>query len=242
MASWACPATSKTARIIVRIRNRFFIFSPCQNNLDFGPLELQELVLKCSALGTALGVVPGIGSAVIDWIVYGYALRTEKNPERFGHGDVRGVIAPESSNNAKEGGHLVPTIAFGIPAGASMTLLLGAFLLHGLTPGPDMLSKNLDVTYSIIWSLTLAHILGTLICLVAARQLAKFAEMRHQILLPLIMPIVLVATFQATRSWGDLYCLLFFGTVGCHDIIAPDKNVQLAEVEIIFDQTDRVEN
>ncbi len=172
------------------------------------------LVLKCSALGTALGVVPGMGSAVIDWIVYGYALRTEKNPERFGHGDVRGVIAPESSNNAKEGGHLVPTIAFGIPAGASMTLLLGAFLLHGLTPGPDMLSKNLDVTYSIIWSLTLAHVLGTLICLVGARQLAKFAEMRHQVLLPLIMPVVLVATFQATRSWGDLYFLLFFGTIG----------------------------
>jgi len=172
------------------------------------------LVLRCSALGTALGVVPGIGSAVIDWIVYGYALRTEKNPERFGQGDVRGVIAPESSNNAKEGGHLVPTIAFGIPAGASMTLLLGAFLLHGLTPGPDMLTKNLDVTYSIIWSLTLAHILGTIICLIGARQLARFAEMRHQVLLPLVMPVVLVATFQATRSWGDLYFLLIFGTVG----------------------------
>lgn len=172
------------------------------------------LVLKCSALGTALGVVPGIGSAVIDWIVYGYAVRTEKNPERFGTGDVRGVIAPESSNNAKEGGHLVPTIAFGVPAGASMTLLLGAFLLHGLTPGPDMLTKNLDITYSIIWSLTIAHVLGTAICLVGARQLARFAEMRHAILLPMVMPIVFVATFQATRSWGDLYFLLFFGIVG----------------------------
>ncbi len=172
------------------------------------------LVLKCSGLGTALGVVPGIGSAVVDWIVYGYAVRTEKNPETFGHGDVRGVIAPESSNNAKEGGHLVPTIAFGVPAGASMTLLLGAFLLHGLTPGPDMLGKNLDVTYSIIWSLTIAHVLGTTICLLCARQLARFAEMRHQTLLPIIMPIVMVATFQATRSWGDLYFLLGFGIVG----------------------------
>ena len=173
-----------------------------------------RLVLKCSALGTALGIVPGIGSAVIDWIVYGYAVRTEKNPESFGHGDVRGVIAPESSNNAKEGGHLVPTIAFGVPSGASMTLLLGAFLLHGLTPGPDMLGKNLDITYSIIWSLTIAHVLGTAICLLGARQLARFAEMRHEILLPMVMPIVFVATFQATRSWGDLYFLLFFGIIG----------------------------
>src|SRR5437868_6352012 len=173
-----------------------------------------RLVLKCSALGTALGIVPGIGSAVIDWIVYGYAVRTEKNPESFGHGDVRGVIAPESSNNPNEGGHLVPTITFGVPSGASMTLLLGAFLLHGLTPGPDMLGKNLDITYSIIWSLTIAHVLGTAICLLGARQLARFAEMRHEILLPMVMPIVFVATFQATRSWGDLYFLLFFGIVG----------------------------
>jgi hypothetical protein len=172
------------------------------------------LVLRCSAMGTMLGAIPGIGSAVIDWIVYGYATRSEKNAETFGHGDVRGVIAPESANNAKEGGHLLPTIAFGVPAGASMTLLLGAFLLHGLTPGPDMLSKNLDVTYSIIWSLTLANVIGGTICVFGARYLAKFAEMRHEILLPLVMPIVFIATFQATRSWGDLYFLLGFGIIG----------------------------
>ncbi len=179
------------------------------------------LVIRSSALGTFLGMVPGVGSAVIDWIVYGYAVRTEKNPESFGHGDVRGVIAPESSNNAKEGGHLVPTIAFGVPAGASMTLLLGAFLLHGLTPGPDMLTKNLDITYSIIWSLTLAHILGAAICLLGARQLAKFAEMRHEILLPMVMPIVFVATYQVTRSWGDLYFLLGFPPMVVGFVIGP---------------------
>ena len=81
---------------------------------------------------------------------------------------MRGVIAPESSNNAKEGGHLVPTIAFGVPAGASMAILLGAFLMHGLTPGPEMLTKHLDVTYTIVWSLTLAHVIGAVICLSAA--------------------------------------------------------------------------
>src|SRR5215475_14478112 len=172
------------------------------------------LVVRCGILGTGLGAIPGIGSAVIDWIAYGYAQRTEKNPETFGSGDVRGVIAPESSNNAKEGGHLVPTIAFGVPAGASMAILLGAFLLHGLTPGPDMLGRNLDVTYSIIWSLTLANVIGGTICVFGAKYLAKFAEMRHEVLLPLVMPIVFVATFQATRSWGDLYFLLAFGIIG----------------------------
>ncbi len=172
------------------------------------------LVLRCSFIGVALGAMPGIGSAVIDWIAYGYAQRTEKNPESFGTGDVRGVIAPESSNNAKEGGHLVPTIAFGVPAGASMSLLLGAFLMHGLVPGPDMLTKNLSVTYAIIWSLTLAHVLGAAICICGSRWLARLAEVRHEILLPLIVPVVFIAAFEGARSWGDLYSLLFFGTLG----------------------------
>jgi TctA family transporter len=172
------------------------------------------LVLRCSAMGTMLGVVPGIGSAVIDWIVYGYAKRSCRNAEGFGSGDVRGVIAPESANNAKEGGHLVPTIAFGVPAGASMTLLLGAFLMHGLTPGPDMLTKNLDVTYGIIWTLTLAHVLGAIVCLFGSKWLARLAEIRHGVMLPLIAPVVFIAAFQGTRSWGDLYMLVGFGVLG----------------------------
>jgi TctA family transporter len=172
------------------------------------------LVMRCSALGAALGAVPGLGSAVIDWIAYGYAQRTERDAERFGSGDVRGVIAPESSNNAKEGGHLLPTIAFGVPAGASMSLLLGAFLMHGLVPGPEMLSKHLDVTFTIVWSLTLAHVIGAAICVCGAGMLARLAEVRPQVLLPIVLPIVFVAAFQGTRSWGDLYMLLLFGAAG----------------------------
>eukprot|EP01037_Dinobryon_pediforme_P002611 gene2611-2652_t len=172
------------------------------------------LVVRCSLLGTGLGAIPGIGSAVIDWIAYGYAQRSEKNPELFGTGDVRGVIAPEASNNAKEGGHLVPTLAFGVPAGASMALLLGAMLIHGLTPGPEMLTKHLDVTYAIVWSLTLAHVIGAVICLFGSRWLAKVARIPPDILLPIVMCLVLVAAYQGTHDWGDLYTLVFFGVVG----------------------------
>src|SRR6202521_1217743 len=172
------------------------------------------LVLRCSVLGTGLGAIPGIGSAVIDWIAYGYAQRTEKNPETFGTGDVRGVIAPESSNNAKEGGHLVPTIAFGVPAGASMAILLGAFLMHGLTPGPDMLTKQLDVTYTIVWSLTLAHVIGALICLSGSRWLALISTVRPEILLPIVLSLVFVAAYEGSHDWGDLYSLMIFGVVG----------------------------
>jgi TctA family transporter len=172
------------------------------------------LVLKCSVMGTALGAIPGLGSAVIDWIAYGYAQRTEKNAETFGTGDVRGVIAPEASNNAKEGGHLVPTIAFGVPAGASMAILLGAFLMHGLTPGPEMLTKHLDVTYTIVWSLTLAHVMGAAICLTGSRWLAQISRVRPQILLPIIVALVFVASFEGSHDWGDLWSLLAFGVLG----------------------------
>src|SRR6267143_1946422 len=172
------------------------------------------LVVRCSILGTGLGAIPGIGSAVIDWIAYGYAQRTEKNPETFGTGDVRGVIAPESSNNAKEGGHLVPTIAFGVPAGASMAILLGAFLMHGLTPGPEMLTKRLDVTYTIVWSLTLAHVIGALICLCSSRWLARISTVRPEILLPIVLALVFVAAYEGSHDWGDLFVLLGFGVVG----------------------------
>src|SRR3974377_2591415 len=172
-----------------------------------------QLVLRCSILGTALGAIPGIGSAVIDWIAYGYAQRTEANAQPFGTGDVRGVIAPESSNNAKEGGHLVPTISFGVPAGASMAVLLGAFLMHGLTPVPRMLPKHFDVPYTIVWSLTLAHVIGALICLSCSRYLDKISPLRAEVLLPIVVAIVFVASYEGSHDWGDLFSLMIFGIV-----------------------------
>ena len=118
---------------------------------------------SCAARGSAprWARSPASASSVIDWIAYGHALRTEKGAQQtFGKGDVRGVIAAESATNAREGGALVPTVAFGVPGGAGMAILLGAFLIHGLVPGPDMLTKNLDITYSMVWSIAIANILG----------------------------------------------------------------------------------
>jgi putative tricarboxylic transport membrane protein len=172
------------------------------------------LIIRCSGLGALLGAVPGIGSAVIDWMAYAHALRTEKHPETFGHGDIRGVIAAESSNNAKEGGHLIPTIAFGMPAGASMALLLSAFMMHGFTPGPEMLTRHLDVTYAIIWTLTIAHVMGAVICLTGSGLFARLATVRVGVLVPLILAIIFLGAFNASMSWGDLCSLVLFGAFG----------------------------
>ncbi|MCH8198298.1 MAG: tripartite tricarboxylate transporter permease, partial [Proteobacteria bacterium] len=173
------------------------------------------LVIRCAWIGSFLGMIPGIGASVIDWIAYGHAARTEKGAaETFGKGDIRGVIASESSNNAKEGGALVPTIAFGVPGSASMAILLGAFLIQGLQPGPDMLTKNLDVTYTMVWSVALANILGAGLCFAFSDQFAKVALIRYAVIMPLILTVVFVGAFQGTRQWGDIYALLIFGVIG----------------------------
>jgi len=173
------------------------------------------LILRCSWIGGGLGSIPGISASVVDWLAYGHALRSEKGASAtFGKGDVRGVIASESSNNAKEGGSLVPTIAFGVPGSASMAILLGAFLIHGLVPGPDMLHKNLNVTYSMVWSVALANILGAGLCYAFSPQFAKVALLRYTLICPAVLGIIYIGAFEASRNWGDLYALLFFGLVG----------------------------
>jgi TctA family transporter len=174
-----------------------------------------KLVLRCSWLGAALGAIPGIGASIIDWLAYGHALRTEKDAaSTFGKGDVRGVIAPESANNAREAGSLVPTIAFGIPGGAGAAILLGAFLVHGLVPGPEMLTKNLSVTYSMVWSLAIANILGAGLCFLFSPYLAKLATMRFTLIIPSVLSITIVGAYSASGNWGDLYLLLACGVLG----------------------------
>lgn len=173
------------------------------------------LILRCSWLGAFFGAIPGIGGAVVDWLAYGHAIRSCKGAaQSFGTGDVRGVIAPESANNAKEGGALVPTVAFGVPGSAGMAILLGAFMIHGLVPGPDMLTKNLPVTYTMVWSVAIANILGAGLCFLFSGYFAKVAMLRYTLILPMIMAVMYVGAFQANRNWGDLYVLILFGLVG----------------------------
>ena len=173
------------------------------------------LVFRCATIGTCLGAIPGIGASVIDWIAYGHAVRSIKDSGKtFGKGDVRGVIASESSNNAKEGGALLPTIAFGVPGSASMALILGAFLIHGLEPGPKMLTERLDITYTLVWSVALANILGGGLCFLFANQLAKIALVRIGILAPVVLAVTFIGAYQGSNAWGDIYALLIFGFIG----------------------------
>ncbi|MBN9275178.1 MAG: tripartite tricarboxylate transporter permease, partial [Mesorhizobium sp.] len=172
------------------------------------------LVLRCSAIGSLLGAVPGIGIAVLDWIAYGHASRRPGSGPKFGQGNVRGVIAPESANNAKEGGALIPTIAFGVPGSASMSILLGAFVVHGLVPGPEMLGKNAAITVSMVLSVAVANIVGAVTCLMLTRQLARIAQVSASILVPLVVTFIVIGAYQTNMSAFDFLLVILVGAVG----------------------------
>lgn len=177
-------------------------------------LRHKWLVLRHSVIGVIIGFIPGMGSSIIDWVNYGIVVQTSKDKSQFGKGDVRGVIAPESANNAKEGGVLMPTLLFGVPGSSAMALFLGAMMIFGIEPGPQLLTRQLDMVFVIIWSLALANIFGTLFCLLLSKPIARLTFVPFHYLAPFIIVIVVLGAWQETRHWADLVFLFSFGLLG----------------------------
>lgn len=174
------------------------------------------LSVRCSLIGVIVGIIPGLGGSVVDWIAYGHAVQTTKDKSQFGKGEIRGVIGPESSNNAKEGGGLVPTLLFGIPGSGSMAVFIGALALlgNGIDVGPSLLENNLDFTYSIVWLLALANVVGTILCIAMASTIAKLTNIRFALLAPFIFMIISFAAFQSGQNLMDLVALFSIGFLG----------------------------
>lgn len=172
------------------------------------------LSTKGALIGVVVGIIPGLGGSVVDWIAYGYTVQSSKDKSLFGKGDIRGVIGPESSANATYGGALVPTLIFGIPGTGAMAIFLGGLAILNLSPGPHMVRQNLDVTYTIVWSLAIANIVGAGLCVLLARQVAKITKVRFSILAPLLFMMIMFAAFQSRQSMGDVVALLAFGLLG----------------------------
>jgi TctA family transporter len=175
------------------------------------------LTIRCSLIGTFIGIMPGMGGAVAQWMAYGHATQSARNAEErkgFGAGDVRGVLGPGAANNSKEGGSLIPTIAFGVPGSTAMAILLGAFFLLGMVPGPDMLSKHLPVTFSMVWTIVLANVITVLACFMFLNRLASLTTVRGQLLIPVILMLVFIGSYTSNNHYGDIVVTLIFGGVG----------------------------
>jgi TctA family transporter len=172
------------------------------------------LVVRCSLIGVYFGVLPVLGANVAQWIAYGHAARSLKDKSRAGKGAVEGVLGPGAANNSTRGGDLIPTIAFGIPGSASMALLLGALLIVGLQPGPEMLKSRLDVTFAMVWILIISNIIVAGISFLILNHLAALTFIRGSLLIPFLLVLVFIGSFTANNSVYDLVVTLIFGTLG----------------------------
>ena len=175
------------------------------------------LTVRCSFIGSLIGTLPGLGGGVAQWVAYAHAAQSAKTEEEragFGKGDIRGVLGPGAANNSKEGAGLIPTVAFGIPAGAGTAILMGAFFLLGLVPGPDMLSKHLTLTYSMVWTIVLSNVVAVGASLLFINHLAKLTTIRSNLINPIILLLCFVGAYTSENHIGDLIVLLVFGGVG----------------------------
>jgi TctA family transporter len=172
------------------------------------------LWLRSTVIGYIIGIIPGIGAGVAAWVCYGQAKQTSKYPEKFGTGIVEGVIAPESADNAKEAGALLTTMTLGIPGSPIMALLLAAFVMVGVSPGPRMMTDNLPLALTLLLGIALANIVGGVICLLATNQLVKVAYLPFDFLFPGILIVMLGGIYIATLSPGNFITMLAFGVLG----------------------------
>jgi putative tricarboxylic transport membrane protein len=176
------------------------------------------LVIRCSALGTLTAIIPGMGAATTQWLAYAHAVQSSPNKERFGKGDVRGVLGPGAANNSTLGGSLITTIAFGVPASVIMAILLGAFIIQGIVPGPDMLlpppKGHLDLTYSFVWVIIISNIITVAICFVFLKPIARVTQVRGGIIIPIILILIYLGAFAEKNAFEDMLVVLFFGALG----------------------------
>jgi putative tricarboxylic transport membrane protein len=175
------------------------------------------LTVRCSLIGSLIGILPGLGGGVAQWVSYAHATQSAKTAEEaagFGKGDVRGVLGPGAANNSKEGAGLIPTVAFGIPASSGMAILMGAFIMLGLIPGPEMLTKHLSLTFSMVWTIVIANIIVVIVSLLFINRIANLTTIREKLITPFILLLCFIGAYTANNSIGDLIVLLVFGGVG----------------------------
>jgi TctA family transporter len=172
------------------------------------------LTVRTSLIGAVIGMIPGLGGDVASWMCYGHAAQTSKTPELFGHGAIEGVIAPETANNSKEGGALLPTLFFGIPGSSGMAVMLGAFVMLGIQPGPMMALEHMDLVWILIWTLALSNVLAVVLFFLAGRWVGLIVFVRAGLLVPYVLILGMAGAHMSAGNWEILVVLAALGTFG----------------------------
>ena len=174
------------------------------------------LVARSSLIGTFVGIVPGAGGAVASLMSYAAAKRISRTGDTFGTGNVEGLIASEVSNDAKEGGALLPTVAFGIPGSPEMAIVLGAFVMHGLQPGPLLLNEHLDIVIMLVLGVMASQLVASALVLVSAGYIARLTQIRVKLLIPIILTLCFAGTFSIRENPLDVITTLAAGFLGLY--------------------------
>jgi len=170
--------------------------------------------LQSCMIGTVIGILPGLGGSTANILSYVVAKNTSKHPEAFGTGIVDGIVASETANNAAVGGALVPLLTLGIPGDTFTAMLIGAFMIHGITPGPLLFKTNGPLVYAIFAALIVANILMVVFEYGFMRMFVKMLNIPKHILFPLIIVLCVVGSYGLNNRIFDAWTLLLFGIIG----------------------------
>jgi putative tricarboxylic transport membrane protein len=171
-------------------------------------------ILKSSTIGTIVGAIPGAGGDIAAFVSYAEAKRSSKHPEKFGTGLIEGVAATESANNACSGGAMIPLLSLGVPGDSVTAVLLGAFIVQGLQPGPLLYREHMDVVYNVFSAMIVANIAMLIVGAVGVRFFARVIGIQKEILIPVIFVLSLCGSYAMRQNVFDVYLTIAFGLVG----------------------------
>lgn len=173
-----------------------------------------SVLIKGALIGVIIGMIPGSGGSVSNFIAYGEGIRSADDPESYGQGNSKGVMIAESCNNATIGGALVPTFAFGIPGSGTTAVLLGGLVMHGIRPGPSLFDENLYITFSAFIALFIGALLIFLIGVFLITRASYITTIDTNILIPIVLVLSVVGGFAVRSNWIDVATLLALGVIG----------------------------
>ena len=191
-----------------------------EKNAKFEFIKFKEILtkwktyLKGAIIGTIVGIVPAAGGSIAAFIAYSEEVRSSKTPELFGTGIEEGIIAPESANNGAVGGSLVPTLTLGIPGSPVAAIIMAAFMLHGLTPGPLLLQQQPNMLYSIFIAIIVSSLLMLILGKYISRQFTKILDLPYPLLATLIMILGVVGAYSLRNNFTDVLILFGFSFIG----------------------------
>jgi putative tricarboxylic transport membrane protein len=171
-------------------------------------------VIRCGIIGLVIGIIPGAGAGIADTVAYVSAKKASKNPKSFGYGNMMGVIAPESANNAKDAGAMIPLLSFGIPGSLSTAILLGAFILHGINPGPRMLTEHLPSSMILVLTVLFSGLLSAVFGLIGLPLWKAITKIPASFLFIFVVGVSTLGVYGTNSNATDILVTYIFGILG----------------------------